>query len=391
LKITSVDVFLLNCNTRDWRPIVCRINTDEGIYGYGEASVGFDSGAPAAFEMIRDLAPLIIGMNPIEHEVIWEKLFQKSFWAQSAGVVVMGGISAIDMALWDIKGKVLNLPLYTLLGGKQQEKLRCYASQLQFGWGYSMKPCFELKDYLAACNQAVKEGFDAIKINFITFNDQGGRNGFLRWPIPYAARKLIESRLSAIRKEIGDHIDIIVENHARTDAVSAVEMCRIIEPYNIMYIEETITPLLIQTMKTVRNKVNIPLAGGERIYTRFNFLNFFKEDAIQIAQPDLGTCGGITEGKKICDMAYAFDTGIQLHVCGSPIAIAASLQVQAALPNAVIFEHHIVHRCAMNIELGKYDYQPENGFYSIPDLPGIGQELSEKAVNEALMKTTVKE
>jgi len=93
MKITSVDVYLLNCGTRDWRPIVCRVNTDEGIYGYGEASVGFDSGAPAAFEMICDLAPWVVGMDPMEHEVIWEKLFQKSFWGQSADVIVMGAIS----------------------------------------------------------------------------------------------------------------------------------------------------------------------------------------------------------------------------------------------------------------------------------------------------------
>ncbi len=390
MKIVSVDVFLLNCGTADWRPVVCRVNTDEGISGYGEASVGFDSGAPAAYAMIKDIAPIIIGMDAMAHEAVWDRLFRQTFWAQAGGVIVFSAISAIDMALWDIKGKALGVPLYQLLGGKLSENLRCYASQLQFGWGSNMGRAVTDEALADACRKAVEEGFDALKINFITFDDAGGRVGFLRGPIPVQHRKMIERRAQAVRRAVGDQVDLIVENHARTDAVSAVEMSRVLEPYGILFLEEAATPLNPDVMKVIRSGSRIPLAGGERIFGRWGFLKFFQDDTIQVAQPDIGTCGGISEAKKICDMAHAFDVGVQIHVCGSPISIAASLHMEASIPNFVIHEHHVINRSRMNIDLGLYDYAPVNGRIAIPDRPGLGQELSEKAMKEALASCTVK-
>ena len=390
MKIVSVDVFLLNCGTTAWRPIVCRVNTDEGISGWGEASVGFDSGAPAAYAMIKDIAPMIIGMDAMAHEAVWDKLFKNTFWAQAGGTIIFSAISAIDTALWDIKGKALGVPLYKLLGGKTSESLRCYASQLQFGWGNNMGRAVTDEELVAACEKAVDEGFDAVKINFITFDDEGGRVGFLRGPIPIKYRKMIERRAEAVRRAIGPDVDLIVENHARTDAVSTVEMCDILEPYGIMFMEEVDTPLNPQVMRIIRDRTNIPLAGGERIFSRWGYVNFFNDDTIQIAQPDIGTCGGISEAKKICDMAHVHDVGVQIHVCGSPISIAASLHMEASIPNFVIHEHHVINRAQMNIDLGVYDYVPVKGRAFVPDLPGIGQELSEKAMKEALASCTVK-
>ena len=383
MKITSVDVFLLNCGTSAWRPIVCRVNTDEGISGFGEASVGFDTGAPAAYAMIADIAPLVIGMDAMAHEAVWDKLYRTTFWAQAGGTILFSAISAIDTALWDIKGKALGVPLYKLLGGKTSESLRCYASQLQFGWGDNMGRAVTDEELVEACRKAVGEGFDAVKINFITFDDAGGRVGFLRGPIPRQTAKMIERRVDAVRRAVGPDVDIIVENHARTDAVSAAEMCRLLEPYGIMFIEEAVTPLYPPSMKILRESTRIPLAGGERIFSRWSFLNFFTQDTLQIAQPDIGTCGGVSEAKKICDMAHAFDAGIQIHVCGSPISIAASLHLESSIPNFVIHEHHVINRSRMNIELGVRDYAPVRGRLTAPELPGLGQELSEKAMAEA--------
>lgn len=389
MEIISVEVFLLNCGTADWRPIVCRVNTDEGISGYGEASVGFDTGAPAAYAMIRDIAPLVIGMDAMAHEAVWDKLFRTTFWAQGGGTVVFSAISAIDTALWDIKGKALGVPLYKLLGGKTSQSLRCYASQLQFGWGNNMGRAVTDRELTEACRKAVEEGFDAVKINFITFDDEGNRVGFLRGPIPAEYRRMIRRRAEAVREAIGPDVDLIVENHARTDAVSAAEMCHLLEPCGIMFIEEALTPLTPDVASVLRQRTNIPLAGGERIYSRWGFQNFLSKDLLQIAQPDVGTCGGVSEAKKICDMAHVHDTGIQIHVCGSPISIAASLHLEASIPNFVIHEHHVINRSKMNIDLGLYDYAPEKGRAAIPELPGIGQELSEKAIREALASCVI--
>lgn len=393
MRIESIDVFLLDGGSPGWRPIVCRVNTDEGLFGYGEASVGFDTGASASYNMIKEVAPLVIGMDPMATEAVWERMYTQTFWAQGGGTVMFSAISAIDMACWDIKAKALNVPLYKLLGGKCRSKLRAYASQLQFGWGNGMvfDRGYKTEDLVEHSLKAVAEGFDAIKINFITYDANGDRLGFLKGPIHPRVRALIRERVSAVREAVGENVDIIVENHARTDAVSAVEMSELIEPYHIMFMEETCTPMNMQVVKTVRERSRIPQAGGERVYGKYHYANLIKADAFQIYQPDLGTCGGITEAMKIAAMAAAVDAGIQIHVCGSPISIAASLHVEASIPNFAIHEHHVTNRNENNKRLGIYDYQPdEHGFCHIPELPGIGQELSQWAIDHALAKDTIK-
>lgn len=393
MKITSVDAFLLDGGSPGWRPIVCRVNTDEGIYGYGEASVGFDTGATAAFKMIGEVAPLVIGMDPMSTEHVWDTMYSQSFWAQGGGLILFAAMSAIDTACWDIKGKALDVPLYRLLGGKCREGLRAYASQLQFGWGENgmvFDRGFRTEDLVEHSLKAVGEGFDAIKINFITYDAQGDRLGFLRGPIRPEVRKLIVDRVGAVREAVGDSVDILVENHARTDAVSVVEMSKLIEPYDVMFIEEGVTPIAGHAMRVARERSSIPMAGGERVYGRWSYLELMQNDAYQVIQPDIGTCGGVSEAKKIADMAHAFDVGVQIHVCGSPIAIATSLHMEASIPNFVIHEHHVTNRSIKNIRLGVYDYQPENGVCSVPDLPGIGQELSDFAIETALATYTVK-
>lgn len=387
MKIKNVEIFLLDGGRPGWRPIVCRVNTDEGLYGYGEASVGFDAGALGSVGMLRELAPLCIGMDPMSNEAVWDHLFHDSFWGQGGGVIAFSAISAIDTALWDIRGKALNSPIWKLLGGQVRSNLRAYASQLQFGWGTEgmvFDRGFRPEDLAEHAAKAVSEGFDAIKINFITYDENGNRLGFLRGPIPLRIRHMIESRLQAVRDAIGPDVDLLLENHGRTDGVSAVELAKIAEPYGVMFMEEPSTPFLLQTCEQIHEKSPIPIAGGERVFGRWNYLNLFQHNAIQIAQPDIGTCGGITEAKKICDMAHAFDIGIQTHVCGSPISIAASLQLECVLPNFVIHEQHVTNRSEANRSLGLYDYQPVNGKCSIPELPGLGQKLSEKAIATAL-------
>ena len=188
MKIVSADVFLLDGGSPGWRPIVCRVNTDEGVSGYGEASVGFDTGAPASYSMIKEVAPLVIGMDPMATEEVWNQMYTQTFWAQGGGTIMFSAISAIDMACWDIKAKALNLPLYRLLGGKCREKLRSYASQLQVGWGKGMvfDRGYKTEDLAAHSLKAVGEGFDAIKINFITYDEKGNRLGGNLYPDEFA-------------------------------------------------------------------------------------------------------------------------------------------------------------------------------------------------------------
>ncbi len=391
MKITNVDVMALekDMGCGGSRPIIVKIYTDEGIYGIGEAGIAIACGSRGAFEVLKDFAPMIMGMDPLAHEVIWEKLFKCSFWAQGNGAVMMSAISAIDTALWDIKGKAANMPLYQLLGGKQREKLRTYASQLQFGWGVdSFNPADALSDpkqYAEAALKAKEQGYTAIKINFLRF-DQNGKILTHLDTTSHLSRetmKTAEARIKAVRDAVGPDMDILIENHAMTDANTAIQFAKMAEPYDIMFLEEGCTPLNPSVMRKIAEHTSIPLATGERTYTRYGFLPFMENHSLSLIQPDIGNCGGITEAKKICDLAYLFDVGAQMHVCSSPISVVIALHLEAAIPNFILHEHHIANTTSGTIRECKYDYQPENGYFSVPDLPGIGQDLSDWAVEHA--------
>jgi galactonate dehydratase len=385
MKITKIDVFRVDdpSNT-NWHPVLCRVYTDTGLYGDGEAAIAYGIGSTGAFGMVQDLAKLVIGMDPLDTEVIWQKLYRKTFWGQNGGSIVTAGISAIDLALWDIKGKFFNVPVYKLLGGKQNDNLRTYASQLQFGWTAEMGAVFTNDEYVAAAKRALAEGYTAIKIDFFTFRPEGGTYTDKERTTLISPDILAQvvGRVKAVREAVGSNVDIIIENHSFLDAQSAVQLAAAVEPYKIFYFEEPNTPDP-QTARYISSKINIPIANGERIYTRWQFKQYFQDNTLQIAQPDLGTCGGITEVKKICDMAYAYDVAIQIHACGSPICTAASLQVEAAIPNFIIHEQHQANLCDFNIKLCKYDYQPAGGKFKVPELPGLGNELSDYVLNEA--------
>lgn len=391
MKITKVDVMQINVKPVDnpgWRPIVCRIYTDAGIYGDGEAAMAYGTGPTAAYGMIQDLAKLILGMDPLQHEVIWHKLYKSTFWGQNGGPIIFSGISALDIALWDIKGKYFNVPVYQLLGGKMRDRLRCYASQLQFGWGESKKAATSLEDYAYYAEKAVADGYDAIKIDFFTFALDGHRytsedtSKFLSGE----NLKIVMDRIKTVRAAVGPDVDVIMENHSNLNAQSAIQLGNLVKEYNIFFFEEPTTPDP-GLNKFVSEQTSIPISHGERIYTRWGFAPYFKDNSIQVIQPDIGNTGGLTEAKKICDMAYSYDVGVQAHVCASPLSTAAALHLETAIPNFLIHEHHVYNLHTYNKLLCKYDYQPKDGYISVPELPGLGNELSDYCFKNSVRVT----
>jgi len=167
MRITSVDILELQSQLTafGWRPVIIRINTDEGIHGYGEVGLCYGKAASAGFGIAKDFAELIIGMDPMMNEAIWEKLYRETFWGQGGGGVIFAGISGIDVALWDIRGKALDKPVYELLGGKTNERLRAYASQIQYGWSGFPNLEIEPERYAEAAVKAVEDGYDAVKVD----------------------------------------------------------------------------------------------------------------------------------------------------------------------------------------------------------------------------------
>lgn len=392
MKVTKIEIYLLDAGAQraSRRPVCCRIYTDEGIYGDGEAGVAYGVGANGAFGCLEDLAHMVVGQNPFQVEKIWESMFRDTFWGLNGGAIFYAAMSAIDIALMDIKGKALNVPVYELIGGRQNGKLRCYASQLQFGWTTMTGPYGKTEDYVKIVKHAMSEGYDAVKIDFVSYDREGKPTTLKQTErfIPQDLYETVEERMAAIRQECGN-VDIIVENHDRTSTVSAIRIGELCDKYHCYAYEETTGPLNSKLHRNIYDKVKTPLAEGERIFTRWGYVPFFEDRTIQLIQADACNCGGITETKKVCDMAHVYDCGVQIHVAGGPISTAASLQIESAVPNFSIHEHHFRSTQPAIAALGKYDYQPVNGFYECPDLPGLGQELSDFAIQTALKHVTV--
>ena len=389
MKIKRVSTIQL-APVEDMRVVVCRVDADNGLYGLGEIGVAIGSGAYGAREVILDLGRSLLGLNPLETDVIWEKLYRESFWAVGGGLVLMSAVSAIDTALWDLKGKALGLPVYLLLGGKQQPRLRAYASQLQMGWGVEHFTATETPEALArAARLAVDQGYTAVKANFIGL-DRKGRHRHPRETLNYVPRddvRRAEERLAAIRDAVGPDVDIICENHCITDANTALQYARMYERYDIMFLEEPVIPLSAAGYRKLSDHTSIPLATGERTTQCRGFLPLVTEGRLSVAQPDIGSCGGPTEFKRIADLCRLYDVSVQAHTCSGPLSVAAALHCESAISNFIIHEHHVMNTLPGNIRLGKYNYQPRDGYLTAPDLPGLGQDLSEEALRDAVVQT----
>ena len=389
MKITALDIYQLgkprDVKTKPFNPVVVRLETDEGIYGFGELGLAYGAGSSAGFGMLKDLAHFVLGADPRNIEALWELLFRKTFWGMGGGPVVYGGISAIDTACWDIKAKALGVPVYQLIGGKTRGKLRTYASQIQFDWEPEHKYLTEPEQYAEAALKAVAEGYDSVKVDPVGMTRDGIWGGDnLSGILSPAQLKLFYERTKAIREAVGPDVDIIIEVHSYLGVTSAIQFDHAIQDLGCMFYEEPIHPLNVDAMAKVAAHVQLPLAGGERIYTRWGYHPFLKKQALSVIQPDLGLVGGFTEGKKICDMAHIYDVTVQCHVAGGPIATAVAMQLEAAIPNFLIHELHAVALQEEVIASCKYNYVPQKGYFQVPDIPGIGQELSEKAMRESV-------
>jgi L-alanine-DL-glutamate epimerase-like enolase superfamily enzyme len=389
MKINEVEIFDVNTDLDafdiPWHPVLVRINTDEGISGVGEAGLAYGVGHSAAAGMIKNLAEAyLIGYDPMKSEKLWEEMFSTTFWAQGGGPVVFGGMSAIDIALWDIKGKAFDVPVYQLLGGKTNESLRTYASQIQFGWdANTFEQLTHPEQYAEAALKAVADGYDCVKVDPICINGKGERHHNTTGILMHADLDLYRNRIKAIREAIGPNVDIIIELHSLPSVSSAIQLGRALEEFNCMYYEEAVHYLNPKLQERVAENVKIPMAAGERLYTRWGYRPYFENQSLEVIQPDLGLVGGITEGKKICDYARVYDNKVQVHVCGSPVATAASLHLEAAIPNFIIHEHHTIALKPNNIQLCLEDYQPKEGTFAIPELPGLGIELNDNALEDS--------
>ena len=357
MKITDLKVLRAN------RSVFCRIYTDEGIVGLGESGAwGFLEASAAALETMKEY---LLGKDPLEIEHHWQYLYRFSHFR---GAAVMGALSAIDIALWDLKGKALGVPVYELLGGRTRDKIRVYASVMT----KETDPETLTRSY----RELKEKGFTAAKIfvNGPVKSTNDGRDEFFSGRIHDEVEKV-----RICREAVGDDFDFVLEVHRGMTVPEAISFAREVEPYRPMVLEDPITPDNIDAMAEVAQKTRIPIATGERFTNLKEFEMLMQRRAAQYIRPDVCAIGGITTTKKICAIAEANDVLVIPHNPLGPVSTAACLQICACIPNLGIQE--LPGFCLNGAEdaMVKTPLAYKDGCMIIPDAPGIGVELADNA------------
>jgi galactonate dehydratase len=378
VRITGAKIYLLRIGSL--HPVLVEIATDQGLIGVGEAAVAYGIGGTAAAGMVKDFVDgLLLGRDAFRVEELWTEMYDHSFWAKGGGPIVFAGISAIEQALWDIKGKALGVPVYELLGGKVRERIRVYAN----GWSYR---CVTPDDYAKAAERTVRDGYTALKCYpLATPNDHGGIRHVSRRAVDRAFADLAFDKVKAIRQAVGTNVDIMADLSGGLTTDESIRFCRRLEALDLLFVEEPVDPFDIGALKKVSEHINIPIALGERVYTRYGFRPILESRAADILQPDIGNTGGIMETKKIAAMAEVYNMRIQPHICASPVSTAAALQLDACVSNIIIQELY-PYRSAEHFQI--VDHAPEldlvEGELPISSSPGLGVSLIQERVRPFL-------
>ncbi len=380
IKVTSAKIFQVSIGGR--YPVIVQLFTDAGISGLGDAAVAYGAGTTAAAAMVKELAEkFILGKDPFNIEALWSEMYDHSFWAKGGGPIIFAGISAIEQALWDIKGKALNVPVYDLLGGKIRDKVRVYAN----GWSFRANAPDE---YALAAEKVVNDGYTAMKLYPLSTSlkdSEGHIRHVSHRSIDRNAEDMAVARVRAVRETVGPKIDLMLDMSAELTTDAIIRIARKVEDQDIMFLEEPVDPFNVEALKKVSEQVQMPIAVGERLYTRYGFRRVMELHAADILQPDIGNTGGIMETKKIAAMAEVYNMRIQPHTCSSPVSTAAALQLDACISNFFIQEIY-PYRIPEHFQI--VDRAPEldikNGYLAIPNRPGLGVELVEEKVKPFL-------
>lgn len=358
MKITDITVYKVKP-----RWIFVKVDTDEGLSGWGEMISGTKTETVAAGA--REMGYFLKGRNPFEIERLWQELY-RSFYR--GGPVNGTVVSGLEMALWDIKGKALGVPVYELLGGRARDRIMVYS------WIGGDRP----KDVAAAAIDRQELGFRAIKMNCTEE---------LHYIDSYCKVQEVVQRVQAIREAVGEDFGIAIDFHGRVHKPMAKVLAAELNPLHPMFLEEVVLPENEEAFAEIARYTSCPLATGERHLTRWGYKNIFRSGAIDIIQPDVAVAGGILETRKIIAMAEAYDIAAAPHAPYGPVALAATLQVDTCSPNVFIQEQSLGIHYNQGFDLldfvkNKEIFSFTDGFVDIPDKPGLGLELDEDVIKE---------
>lgn len=359
VKITSIKTFIVPP-----RWLFLKIETSEGIVGWGEPVV---EGRAATVETaVHELSDYLIGKNPLHIEDHWNVMYRGGFYR--GGPILMSALAGIDQALWDIKGKFYNAPIHELMGGRCRDQIAIYS------WVGGDRPA----EVVEAAKEAVNRGFKAIKMN---------ATEELQFVDSHAKIDAVIERVAAIREAVGKYVGIGIDFHGRVHKPMAKILVKELEPFRPMFIEEPVLPEHNDGLRELANLTSIPLAIGERMYSRWDFKKVLQDGYVDIIQPDVSHAGGITECKKIAAMAETYDVALAPHCPLGPIALAACLQVDATSYNAFIQEQSLGIHYNQGSDLLEYIvdssvFEYVDGEVKIPRGSGLGIEVNEDHVKK---------
>lgn len=357
MKVTQIKTFICHAYRTNW--VFVKVITDSGLYGVGEATLEYRE--PTVVQAIKELERYLVGKDPHNIEAFWHDAYRDAYWR--GGVVLMSALAGVEMALWDIKGKDLGVPVYQLLGGKVRDSVKCYANAWFAG---AKKP----EEFAQKAKIAVKNGFSGLKW------DPFGKE-YLNIDPKHLNEAL--DCIAAVKDAVGDQVHLIIEGHGRFNVPTAVRIGNALEKFGILWFEEPIPPDDKKGIAWVRSKIATPVSGGERLYSRFEYADYLRMECADFWQPDVSHAGGIMEVRKIAAMAESHYIPVCPHNPSGPVANAATLQLAACIPNFYLLEtmaNDIPWRADVSTEKAKF----ENSEMFIPDLPGLGIDINEEEI-----------
>ncbi len=403
MKLTKLESFIVKVPPPHYGGLYyffVKLHTDEGIYGWGETATLsiYDPLQESYKVLLKELFETYLkGENPLDRERLNKVLYTR-ITSRHTEYSTLGLISAIDTALWDIAGKICNQPVYNLLGGAFRKKIRSYTYIYDIKDG--ARPITEIANLWANPKRVsetaaflVDEGFTALKLDPVpmahfepplTEQEQKGmdvmkllRKASHRNPFNMTLEqyKTVEDVVGSIRDAVGTKADILIGTHGQITTASAIRLAKVVEPFQPLWFEEPVPPENTKEMAKVARSTTIPVATGERLTTVFDFLRVLEDGAAAFLQPDLGSCGGITECKKIASLAEAYYAQMAPHVWGGPLITAAALHIDASIPNFLIQES-IYKGGGFFDELLVKPLVWEKGYYSVPQSPGLGVDMN---------------
>jgi L-alanine-DL-glutamate epimerase-like enolase superfamily enzyme len=350
-----------------------RIETDEGITGTGECV----HGGPQAIAIIHALRQRLIGRDPLQIDALFEELRRSYVFDGGAGGALITALTGIEIALWDLKGKALSAPVYSLLGGKFRDNIRVYAD-------CQVEPGMDDGEIERVVQEMLARGFTAFKID-LDIGAYTGRRIDSQDPMfdrfNYTASEREHERMvelvDRVTRIAGKDVALAADLHTRLDVPSAIRLAKALEPYHLLWLEEPVPPENIDAMREVKRATSVPICAGENLYLRHGFRELIEKQAVDIIMPDIPKCGGLSECRKIANLAELYYIPFAPHNVASPIGTMASAHVCASIPNFLVLEFHWLHRDYWStITDGGEIIQ--NGYITIPDRPGIGLELNEE-------------